>query len=144
MRDEPERCHATSRERMFSPTLRKTLQEPILMLPCVCFRGGGYAPLTPPKRARSVTAAVYFASPSELQTGAYFQKDVGVIILLRKFACGGDAEIDVSYTRAQVTDVGVLALAQCTKLRRAALDRTDVRTLWLLHHQPRGGRSGPA
>jgi hypothetical protein len=36
-----ERSHPTGRERMVSPTLR-TLQEPILLLPWVCFRGGGF------------------------------------------------------------------------------------------------------
>jgi hypothetical protein len=34
-----ERCHPTGRERMGSPTLQ-TLQEPILLLPWVCFRSG--------------------------------------------------------------------------------------------------------
>jgi hypothetical protein len=37
----PERRHATGRERLGSPTLQ-TLQEPILLLPWVCFRGGGF------------------------------------------------------------------------------------------------------
>jgi hypothetical protein len=36
-----ERRHPTGRERMGSPTLR-TPQEPILLLPWVCFRGGGF------------------------------------------------------------------------------------------------------
>jgi hypothetical protein len=41
--------HPTGRERMGSPTL-KTLQDPILPLPWVCFRGGGFP--NPQRRAR--------------------------------------------------------------------------------------------
>jgi hypothetical protein len=33
--------HPTGRERMGSHTLQ-TLQDPTLLLPCVCFRGGGF------------------------------------------------------------------------------------------------------
>jgi hypothetical protein len=36
-----ERGHPTGRERTGSPTLQ-TLQDPILLLPWVCFRGGGF------------------------------------------------------------------------------------------------------
>ena len=71
--------HPTGRERMVTPTLQ-TLQDPILLLPWVCFRGGGF-PLTCPARAWCQAGGFSGGNKRKLSVGIALVGDPPLVLL---------------------------------------------------------------